>query len=454
MSMILPQAFCNSLPDFISDKVAFLDSLQTDSPVSIRCNPRKKNVDEATDRVSWCFDGQYLSERPIFTLNPLLHAGAFYVQEASSMFLAHALRSLTDLPENPFVLDLCAAPGGKTTLISSFLQNRGVLLANEIMNSRVGALSENLQKWGNTNTIIINSDADAIGQMTDTFDLIVCDAPCSGEGMFRKDSDAIDQWNRALVEMCSVRQKAIVDAIWDALNPGGYFIYSTCTYNLDENEQIIAHLIEQHGAESIRLAINNTWGIVETNYNAAYMYRFLPHLVRGEGFALAVLQKANDEHVNRGKRPTRVNKQWAAVTKQLSVEMQSWFNGELQFLQNQTGLIRALSPDSYTLLQRLPQNIRVVHAGIDVAEQKGKDFIPQHGVAMCPDLRMKQFVRFDASLQQALQFLHKDAIVLDPDLPKSWILICYDGVPLGFVKNLGNRTNNNYPSEWRIRMNI
>ena len=271
--------------------VAFEEALQQPSPVSIRYNPYKKTSHKLGEQVPWAKEGRYLHERPSFTLDPTFHGGAYYVQEGSSLFLEQAVKQSVDLTQPLRVLDLCAAPGGKSTHLLSLLNKESLLVANEVIRSRAAILSENIQKWGHCNVLVTNCDPHQFQHLEGYFDLIVLDAPCSGEGLFRKDKNAMDEWSVNNVELCAQRQQRIIADVWPALKENGVLIYSTCTYNEKENEANLAWLESQHGCEFIPLTLNTDWGIEEVKKDRVIGYRFYPHKVKGEGFFLSAVRK-------------------------------------------------------------------------------------------------------------------------------------------------------------------
>ena len=277
---------------------SFEAALQADVPVSIRINEKKGTPAPSMsgapcERVAWCDTGYYLPERLSFTFDPLFHAGAYYVQEASSMFLEQAIRSHVKTPVR--CLDLCAAPGGKSTHLAAYLPEGSLLVSNEVIRSRSHILAENIAKWGNPDCIVTNNDPEEIGRLTHFFDVIVADVPCSGEGMFRKDTDSTGEWSVANVALCAGRSRRIIHDIWNALKPGGLLIYSTCTYNTEEDEENIHHITEELGAEALPIPVKAEWQTTGPLKYGHPVYRFFPHKTRGEGFFLAALRNADGE---------------------------------------------------------------------------------------------------------------------------------------------------------------
>lgn len=393
--------------------------------------------------VPWCEEGFYLSERPSFTLDPLFHAGCYYVQEASSMFLSHVLREYVNEPV--VALDLCAAPGGKSTLALSELPEGSLLIANEVVRQRANILAENLIKWGNPNCIVTNNYAEDFEAFSNTFDLIICDAPCSGEGMFRKDPDSIGEWSLANVDTCWRRQRDIVQNIWHTLKEGGIFIYSTCTYNPLEDEENVEWIVKTLGAEVLSCHPLKEWGLTETNTH------FYPHRIQGEGFFISVLRKTSEEEERKKKKDGKKGKQNAKIPK----ELKGWLtDGEGFTILEENEVFRAFPTAHIDLYQQTKRSLRVIHAGIELASNKGKTLQPSHSLAMSSYLNLEAFPKVDVDEQQAIAYLRTEALQLPSDTPKGYVLITYQGHPLGFVKNIGNRANNLYPSEWRIRKSL
>ncbi|MCX7744702.1 MAG: RsmB/NOP family class I SAM-dependent RNA methyltransferase [Flavobacteriales bacterium] len=425
----------------------FFAALHHSPPVSIRIHPRKfpkAHVWNNLPQVPWCKEGIYLTERPVFTLDPLFHAGAYYVQEASSMVISYILNQL-QTPEKASlrVLDLCAAPGGKSTLLSSWLNGDGLLISNEVIRSRIPALKENTIRWGYDNVIITNNDpADFINSEL-LFDIVVVDAPCSGEGLFRKDTESIFHWSVENTQLCTLRQKRILEAATEIVEEGGYLLYSTCTYNPNENELHRQQIIDS-GFEPVVINIPSAWNITQLSDNSMQFY---PHKNKGEGFYIAVFKKIkpNSSKATFGKK----NKLEIINT----MPYQSWIN-----LPDNRKLIRTekisaiIFPDAWLdWLAFATNKLRIVHAGIEVGEIKGKDYILSHALAMSLFIN-KEVKTLEVDEFQARLFLSKESLVLPESIPHGYILISFQQIPLGWLKNLGNRSNNLYPQEFRIRM--
>ena len=468
--MILPAAFIAQLRSLLgqADADAFFNALQGDASVSIRMNLRKvqEGMFPLEAWVPWCPQGRYLSQRPSFTLDPRLHAGAYYVQEASSMFLWHVLRHCVD--DRPVVmLDLCAAPGGKSTLACDALPEGSLLVSNEVMRARAQVLAENLTKWGNAWSVVTHNDPADFSPLVGMFDLILVDAPCSGEGMFRKDAGAVNDWSLEAVEMCARRQRRILADIWPCLKPGGWLIYSTCTYNLSENEEQVRWLRDEWGACPVSVPVPSEWGITGCLLEGEDLpvYRFLPHKTRGEGFFLSVLQKpveAEEEQPpvvrrgnKKGKSGNGTKDRLPSLPKEIMSRAANWLHDPDSYVLMPQGTGLFAFPLLYKeVLQRLRDSLYLLQAGVPLAEVKGRDLLPTHALAMSTALRPDAFPRVEVSAEQALAYLRREAIVLSGDAPRGFVLLTCEGLPIGFVKNIGNRANNLYPAEWRIRKSL
>lgn len=427
-----------------------MDALGAAPEVSVRLNGRKAAGLSVVggERVTWCGEGYYLPSRPQFTFDPLLHAGVYYVQDASSMFIGHVLRRLAG--ETPVAyLDLCAAPGGKTTAAIDALPEGSLIVCNEIDRTRAQILRENVVKWGSPNCVVANDGAAAFGKMKGLFDIVAADMPCSGEGMFRKDEEAVRQWSPGLVADCAARQAEIASAVWDALRPGGLFVYSTCTFNREENEKMADYVADRLGAEPVEVTTDTAWRIRPGIGTAKPCYRFMPHSTRGEGLFVAVLRKSGDASSK------RVEKQTGKHVGNLSVP--SSCRGFLlsadrfELSADGEGEITALPLAHIAKIRQIERFAKVICKGVHLASVKGKSVVPAYALALSSELRADAFPSVDADYRQAIAFLRGEAVSLPQGAPLGHTLVRYKGYPLGFVKNLGSRANNCYPKEWRIR---
>lgn len=424
-------------------------SLSEPPPVSIRINPIKATVHHFSSRVPWCRTGYYLPERPVFTLDPHFHAGAYYVQEASSMFLEQAFLQLIDGAAPLNVLDLSAAPGGKSTHILGLLNPNSLLVSNEVIRSRATILSENIQKWGYSNVLITNNDPEDFQSFKDFFDVILIDAPCSGEGLFRKDPAAVQQWSSDNVALCARRQQRIIHDIWPALKQDGLLMYSTCTFNPEENENNLIRFAEAHALEFIPLQLHPEWNVEEVNSGGVIGYRFYPHRVAGEGFFISVLKKKEVEETEKvfSKKQTL-----APVTKKTLEGIQRWVHTPA----HKTFIIHKDRVQFFPVAKRneiegLITKLNIVSAGTNVCTIKQGKFIPEHSLALSVELNKEHFTTIDLTQDDALKYLRKDVLQLNTS-EKGYALVAYKNIPLGWVNILPNRVNNLYPSEWRIRM--
>lgn len=450
--MTLPKDFLQNMSSVVPEKEydAFVKALADDQQTtSIRYNKAKFSAAEAKShfgditQVGWCEEGLYLDHRPQFTLDPLLHAGAYYVQEASSMFISHVIRHLVDEPV--CCLDLCAAPGGKTTAAISALPQGSQLVSNEIDRRRARILAENITKWGYPDVTVTSNAPKDFRTLRHVFDLVITDVPCSGEGMFRKDEGAVADWSLAKVKECAKLQHSIIDDIWDCLKPGGLLIYSTCTFNVDEDEHMVDYICQELGGTALEVPVVEEWNIHKPLIGNVPCYRFMPHFTKGEGLFMAVILKDEGKSL-----PCKAMK--ATKCKRSKENLNSWVNAEVVLEQNKEGVISAI-PLNHVPLHNAVANsgLFVLQSGVELGMVKGKDIIPSHNLALSNILSKEAFPLVEVSLDVALDYLRRMAIVLPPDTPTGYVLLTYRGLPIGFVKNLGSRCNNLYPQEWRIR---
>jgi len=424
-----------------------LHGLENPSPVTIRINRKKwGKYPDNSDPVPWCRDGYYLKKRPSFTLDPLFHSGCYYPQEASGMFLEQVYKQTVGDTRNIRILDLCGAPGGKSTHLSSLTGENGMLVANEVIRARASVLAENITKWGLSNTIVTRNDPSAFKNLPGYFDMILVDAPCSGEGMFRNRM-AVDEWSEENTALCSVRQKRIILNVWPALKEDGILIYSTCTFNPDENEKNIKWLTDNRKAECIRIDISDYPGISQIDYEGIYGYGFYPGRIRGEGLFISVLRK-RESH---GKSKARyASSRFIKVTKEETGMAEKWSLFPAGSLVKSDGSVFSL-PVPLEEYQRLAENLLIVKPGTHIFTVKKKNLLPSHELAMSVYFRNSVFPTLNLTLEQALDYLRRESISA-PNAATGWQVACYNGINLGFMNNIGNRINNYYPVKWRIRM--
>lgn len=447
--MNLPQQLIDSLLSVKGfDKEALIAAHTHPAVTSVRLNPHKPSPAFAdNEKVLWCDEGRYLNERPVFTVDPLYHAGAYYVQEASSMFLQQVLNSEV-LNNRPLrVLDLCAAPGGKSTLIASFLGEDDLLVSNEVIRSRASILEENMTRWGHMNTWVTANDPRDLGKLTGYFDVIVVDAPCSGSGLFRKDTKALEEWSSANVQLCCQRQQRILADVWPALKEDGVLIYATCSYSPQEDEEILDWMAESFEAKGLRVHTEAGWGVVETeSKNGLHGYRFSPDKVRGEGFFIAAVQKTESaDEMKPVRYKTIADKKAHEQTKHL-------LDTDFVCLQLDKESYVAIHPSHEVDYHTLKQFVYLRKTGINLGTPVAKEWLPSHDVALSIH-RSKALPAMELTREQALKYLKKEDFEL-PSNDKGWFLLTYNGLGLGWIKSLGNRFNNYLPKHWRIRMEI
>lgn len=458
--MALPQSFiCLTRPLLGEEAFEHLTQALAQEPVvSLRLNEDKLSstsllsaLRAAMQPVPWCKTGYYLTERLTFTFDPLFHAGAYYVQEASSMFLEQVLKIYLTSPV--VMLDLCAAPGGKSTHARSLLPQGSLLVANEVIRNRSLVLAENLMKWGHPDVMVTNNDPSDFSALPAFFDLIVADVPCSGEGMFRKDPKAVEEWSVDNVAICWQRQRRIIADVWPSLKPGGILIYSTCTYNTQENEENIAWIMEELGAEALPVSTDADWGVTGSLCAGVDfpVYRFLPHKARGEGFFLAVLRKTGGEETAPSLSKKRNSNKRSAAKQAYPKAAEAWLQHPDTYQYEMRGQLLTAFPNIHAEKLAAMQGLHIVHAGISLGEVKGNAIVPHHALATNRALNPTQFPTVALTYEQAIAYLRKEAVQLDADAARGYVLLYYKDVPLGFAKNIGNRANNLYPNEWRIR---
>lgn len=437
---------------------AVLDALSGEPSVSVRINPAKAGSPSeifgnlVSGPVEWNRHAAFLSERPAFTLDPLIHAGAYYVQDSSAMFPGKAFRDVLDKVLesgiiSPKVLDLCAAPGGKTTDISASLREscKGgyLLISNEIMKQRAAVLADNAAVWGDPSVVVTSVDPKAFGTLPGFFDIIAADVPCSGEGMFRKDDEAVSQWSEENVALCQARQRRIVADVWPSLAEGGFLVYSTCTFNNLENDDNVKWICSEFGAEIIGI---DSCGLLRTECGVS----LVPGFVRGEGQYCAVLRKTSPS-AGTAACSGRQQDRWQKLPEAHASIIRPLLDEEMAMIVKDGRIVAV--PEYVRCLLSMLEPLHPLARGLAVGMFKGKDFIPDADLALSLSLRRGAFNEFEVNRETALSFLHRDPVRL-PDAERGMLLLVYRGLPIGFVKNLGNRCNSLHPLHRRIRMDI
>ena len=456
--MSLPEALIKSLQHVKGfNEEAFKAVHQMGGQItSIRLNLGKLKIKNAKlkieEAVPWSSNGYYLTERPSFTLDPIFHAGAYYVQEASSMFLEEALKQTVDLTKPLKVLDLCAAPGGKSTLIQSIISADSLLVSNEVIKTRVNILAENITKWGAANVIVTNNDPKDFQRLQNYFDVIVVDAPCSGSGLFRKDPNAINEWSQNNVALCAQRQQRILADIMPSLKSGGVLIYSTCSYSKEEDEAIGDWLVEQFAVSSLQLAVEESWGIVETvsENSGSFGYRFYPDKVKGEGFFIAAFWKPlSSMTITEVKSQKSKGKTKQAFTaKEIEIVKPYLVNAENYFYIKQNEEVIAMPVHLENELAIIQSALYIKKAGVRLGTIIRNELIPAHDLAVS-NIINPAIPKLDVDTETALQYLRKVDLNIESAI-KGWVLITHQHLPIGWIKIMANRTNNYYPKEWRI----
>lgn len=436
---MLPEGFLQLLCASLGEDAArtFLSAVDGDPSVSVRRNPLKLSKSSFAENftgncngvVPWNDRGLYLASRPQFTLDPLLHAGAYYVQDGASMFVSKVYASLGI--EKGRVLDLCAAPGGKSTDLLSVLSSDSLLVANEVISSRATILAENVVKWGSPNVAVTCDDPSHFKDLRGWFDVVLADVPCSGEGMFRKDADARREWSLENVEVCASRQRRIISDVWPAIKEGGYLIYSTCTFNNLENDGNVRWICEELGAEVLPLPEAPL-----SLSTASGGRQFVPGITGGEGFFCALLRKSAPE---RGER---------VAVKRLPKREKCSFVEEGNFVYRKNDLLKACPEPLLADILAVEERLHCIRSGVAVAVEKGRDLVPEHALALSSVMAGDAFRREELTLEQALSYLRRDPVHIAGE--RGYVLMTFAGVPIGFSKNIGSRSNNLYPASWRI----
>ncbi len=440
--MKLSPAFIQQMDELLGSECgSFLDSLDAKCRTSIRLHPVKQGHGlSLSDKVPWCNNAYYLDERPVFTLNPYFHAGHFYVQEASSMFIEYLLTKI-DLPPNARILDLCSAPGGKASLVGSYLPEDCFIHCHETDASRAQILNQNIVRWGLPNYSVTQGSVRALLQTGLRYDLILLDAPCSGEGMFRKEKAAIQQWSDKKVTQCSNIQKQLIELAGELCKPNGYIFYSTCTYNIRENEFVVTPLVENGNFESIE--ITNDFPL-HTRNEPVFTYRFLPHRTEGEGFTISILRKNNEDIQYKRKDKTE------AKIRKMQMNANEWIQNKY------TNTCYSIKHTLFQIPKFIENDVlalssacNILHAGIPFGQLKGDSFYPNHGLSQSILLSEKKPV-VSFNLNKSLDFLRCLPIDQTESIQDTWTTACYQTAKLGWIKKTPNGLKNYYPINLRI----
>lgn len=467
---------------------AFFRSYENGRAYGLRYNPLKfesgeifeKRISQVTGwelaAVPWCAEGYYYQPSCQPGKHPWHEAGAYYIQEPSAMSAVELLGA----EPGEKILDLCGAPGGKTTQIAGKMQGQGLLVSNEFYGNRAKILAQNVERMGIANTVVLNESAERLAQrFPQFFDRILVDAPCSGEGMFRKDPQAAQEWSLQHVEMCALRQREILSQAADLLKPGGVLVYSTCTFEPRENEGCMAWFLHEYPEFSLQRAEcaepyfsagRAEWTDpgadgVKTQVQEQELkktYRLWPHKLQGEGHFAARLKKAGDlrEQENllqaavfrTGKRASKSGQNGQDA--RLKEAVSSFREFEEKVLRIKLGTERQkyvlFSEQLYLLPEEMPslEGVKVLRAGLHLGTCKKNRFEPSHALALhlCPG-QSQNFVELTEN--EPLKYLHGETVSCDSG-QKGWTLVCMAGLPLGWGKAQNRMVKNHYPKGLRI----
>ena len=454
--MQLPEAFVERMRQELGHEQAtqLSEALATEPSTAIRLNSVKLPCPPWTaDRVPWSEHGYTLAQRPSFTLDPMFHAGAYYVQEASSQFAGYIFsQAVGGECEGLRVLDVCAAPGGKSTHYASLVGEKGLVVANEINRSRAAVLADNARKWGLGNMVVTCNDSAHLADFEQWFDMVAVDAPCSGEGMFRKLDEAREQWSEANVRMCAERQWEIVQNAFLALRAGGVLIYSTCTFNRDEDENLVQRMCQEWGDELEPvddITLPEEWGVVADRVGVFQTFRFFPHRVKGEGMFMAVARRSGIPS-SRRRAPKARREVIGPVDKRSAQELSRWVKCPEQMHYFMAGdTIYACRDEHFDEIKALSSRLAVIYSGVAMGQIFKNKLKPDGALAFYVGLNRDAVAASELSLEEALQFLRKQDMSAAP-FAEGVNIVLYEGLPLGFVKRVGARVNNMYPSSLRI----
>ncbi len=448
---MLPESFLQSLEGLPGyEQAAFIQAHQQPAPVSLRLHPLKgAGLFADAAAVPWEPLGRYLPKRPVFALDPLWHAGAYYVQEASSMLAGWAFDHLFPKKNGLRVLDLCAAPGGKSTHLAALLPNDALLLSNEVIRSRAGILTENVVRWGYPNHWVSSNDPAAFAQLPQFFDCMVVDAPCSGSGLFRKDPDAITEWSPEAVMLCAQRQQRILHDAWPTLKPGGILLYATCSYSFEEDEAVIEAFCREADAEPVRLSPPANWGLTAVQTPVGVQgFRCYPNHVAGEGFFFGALRKREISGKLPAKEKRGRSRHDAEAWKKAAHLLQG---GDWRCLPEEDGKsFRALPAGMEADLQRLQSKLYMRKAGVSLGMPGAKEWIPDPALAVSAAFS-GAIPAAALSLEEALRYLRCEDPGIAP-AQQGWLLASYEGCGLGWMKAVKGRINNYLPRSLRLRL--
>lgn len=429
--LMLPQEFLNRIKKQLGEEYpAFLESLERPRAVALRFNPlkgEKPTLPFVKDPVPWEPMGYYYDPDARPGLHPYHEAGVYYLQEASAMSAV----ALLDPQPGERVCDLCAAPGGKTTQIAGRMMGEGFLLCNEINPKRARILGQNIERMGVANALVTNEHPQRLAEKyAGYFDRVLIDAPCSGEGMFRKEESAVTDWSQETVEMCARRQAEILHSGAKLLKAGGRLVYSTCTFAPEENEQTIENFLQTH-PEFAREAVDAPW-FTPAGEGA---FRLWPHKLLGEGHFAAVLRKTGEEETDAVPiAGQKMPKEWNDFAKALSIQLPA-------------GKALLFGSSLYWVPEEMPDihRIKVVRPGLELGQVKKNRFEPAHALALWLK-KCENIQNLPAGSEGIRKYLAGEVI---PGQVRGWCLITVDGYSIGWGKGDGNSIKNHYPKGLR-----
>ncbi|MCT4592994.1 MAG: RsmB/NOP family class I SAM-dependent RNA methyltransferase [Anaeromicrobium sp.] len=448
--MNLPKIYLDKMKELLKDEYdEFMDSYNYGKIQGLRVNTLKISVEEFLKispfklvKIPWCETGFYYEENERPAKHAYYHAGLYYIQEPSAMLSAEVLK----VEPGDRVLDLCAAPGGKTTQIGGKLKGEGILITNDIKHSRTKALLKNVELCGIKNAIVINGVIEDLNNSCKNFfNKVLIDAPCSGEGMFRKDPSMVKSWEKTPTSEYSNIQKDILSHVDKVMSGDSRLVYSTCTFSPDENEEIIHHFLEEN-TEYDTIEIEKNHGLmdglsefVSGDKRIEKSIRLWPHKLKGEGHFVAVLKKDSNE-VWKVKNKDKKHKPLESFNKFVEDNLNCEINGEF----------REINENLYMVPDNMPNlaGIRVIRSGWLLGKYKKNRFEPSQAFAMGLTWKdAKRVVNFSCDDPNTIKYLKGETINVESE--KGWTLVCVDNYPIGWAKQMGNTLKNYYPAPWR-----
>ncbi len=480
----LPEAFSERMKRILGEEYeGFAQSYLKDRTQGLRFNTLKSALEKEREdcgalfglrQIPWCLEGFYYEEQTRPGKHPYHEAGVYYIQEPSAM----AVVSLLDPKPGDRVLDLCAAPGGKTTHAAERMKGEGLLISNEIHSARAKILSQNVERLGITTAVVTNENSASLRRFfPDYFDKIIVDAPCSGEGMFRKDEQARAEWSEENIRICAARQQEILDNAADMLRPGGRLVYSTCTFAPEEDEETVAAFLSRH--EDYRIvemaenelpegfAGNISRGIAkdenvctktgkEGNCSQKALFRIWPHQTEGEGHFLALLERRQDCLVSE----TKVRKKpvkplfWRdrAGLQTVKKTLEEILSETAMLPKNIYDRLIVFGDQVYAAPEdcRAPEGLRGLRPGLHLGTLKKNRLEPSHALALALQPEMAgHSLSLPSDSREIMYYLKGQTLSVDPKI-QGWTLVCTDRYPVGWGKAAAGILKNHYPKGLRL----